>query len=49
MTMNRLKRESNDEKILQTFLIIKTEKCYAHLGARLPNDGFIWLMVDIDY
>ena len=23
-------------------------KCHAHLGARLPNDGSIWLVVDLD-
>ena len=23
-------------------------KCHAHLGARLPNDGFIWLVVNLD-
>ena len=24
------------------------EKCHPHLGARLANDGFIWLMVNLD-
>ena len=23
-------------------------KCHPHLGARLANDGFIWLVVDLD-
>jgi hypothetical protein len=24
------------------------KKCHAHLGARFPNDGFIWLVVNLD-
>ena len=23
-------------------------KCHPHLGARLANDGFIWLVVNLD-
>ena len=28
--------------------LVTLDKCHPHLGARLANDGFIWLVVDLD-
>ena len=34
------------DEIIQMF--VNEVKCHEHLWARLPNDGFIWLVVNLE-